>query len=173
MVGLVVTIVVLLLVLAAQLRPRPLLARQLLVLPIVALAVGAVVLAVERPGRSGDQLLYFTAQVLLALATGVGRGMLIEVTERRQFAIRRGGWLLLAAWAGTIAVRVAFDAWVRATAASGVAIGATFPLFLGTTLAAQNAILGFRVHHRGLRYVTSDMVQIWRKQRQQWRQTPR
>jgi hypothetical protein len=170
--GLLLGVLILLLLLRTQLRPRPVLARQLLVLPIVATAVGVVVLAWERPSLTQAQLVYFGAQLAVAIVAGVGRAFTIKIAERGQFAVRRGGWLLPVAWVATIAARLAVDAIVTSVA-SGTAVAATFPLFLGLTLAAQNAVLAWRIRHRGLRFIPREALKRWRERRKQLRHIER
>ncbi len=164
MLGVVIAVLLLLFILPAQLRTRPIVVRQLLILPIAVVGIGLAVLLWEAPKLTGGQLLYLAAQLFLALVAGLARAAAIEVEGRREYAVRKGSWWLPAGWMLTIVGRFGLDAGVAALA-SPDAIVPTFPLFLGVTLGVQNAAIYVRARQRDLRFVSPETLRRWRSAR--------
>lgn len=169
MLGLIFAAVILAFILPRQFRLRPILRRQLVVVPSVALAAGLFVVIWEDVSFSSNQLLYIGLQLIVAVIAGTGRGFAIRVVARGPIGMRVGGWALAAAWVGTIVGRLAIDGVLRVVAGGDTAIVSSLPLFLGLTIATQNAILALRMKHAGLRFLTTDDRRRLKERRERWR----
>ena len=163
--GLVIAALILLLVVPRQFRPRPIRIRQLILLPAVALALGVFMLAWDQVSLTGMEVLYLGLQLVVAVLAGSTRGFVIQIVPRGPFALRVGGWALAASWAGTIIARFSIDALFHVLISADAAIVASLPLFVGLTLATQNAVLALRVKHAGLRFLTADEQRRFRERR--------
>jgi hypothetical protein len=161
--GILVVVLVVVLVLPGQFALRPIRVRQLVALPAVALALGAIAMWWEGISLSGAQLTYFAVQICIAVACGAARGNVIRIIPRGPFALRFGGWPILAAWAGTLLARVIVDVVARALAGATGALLTSFPLFIGLTLGVQHAVLAARVRRTGLRFVPPRGAHRWRR----------
>jgi hypothetical protein len=143
----VVTIVIAALVLVfivyQQMRTRPIRSRQLIVIPVILALLGIVNLE-KHPPDSTAAGVALAASVVTAIVFGVGRGVTVQIWRVSAVPMRKGTPATLVLWVVGLALRIVIGI---VAGRSGVPTSVTtgeLPLFLGITLATQNAMIWLR-----------------------------
>jgi membrane protein CcdC involved in cytochrome C biogenesis len=126
-----------------QLRTRPVTARQLILPPAFLAFLGITNLSHHAPASSaGDIALGLS--VLVALLFGFARGIATRVWWVEGIAVRKGSTITVLLWIVGIALRLAIAVVARREGVPTSVSTGEIPLFLGITLAAQNAVIWMR-----------------------------
>jgi hypothetical protein len=141
--------VVLVFIVYQQMRTRPIQSRQLIVIPVV-LALLGIANVQKHPPDSMAAAVALVASVVTAIAFGVGRGVTVQIWRRSNVAMRKGTAATLALWVIGLGLRIVIGI---VAGRSGVPTSVTtgeLPLFLGITLATQNAVIWLRGQEAGV-----------------------
>ena len=145
--AIVIAVVALIWVVARQLQARPLVVKTLFVAPAIMAVLGLLLLA--RGARSGHGLTaagpaWIAADLGLAVVTGVLRAPTVRLFQRDGAVWRQGGPLTIALWVVSVGARVALGV-LAAHDGAGAGADTSVLLSLGVSLAAQYAVLSWRV----------------------------
>ena len=142
-VTIVIAAVFLAFVIYQQMRPRSIRSRQLIVIPVILALLGVSNIAKHSPHSTAANVA-LGASILTAIAFGVGRGATVQIWRAGSVLMRKGTAFTLVLWVVGIALRIVIGI---IAGRSGVPAGVTegeLPLFLGITLATQNALIWLR-----------------------------
>jgi hypothetical protein len=123
-----------------QMRSAPIEPRQLVIFPLILAVFGFVNLQKQPPDLIAGGVA-LVASVLTALLFGVARGRTTLIWRAGNVTMRKGTTTTLLLWIAAILVRVIIGGIARR---AGVPLSMTageIPLFLGVTLAGQNAVI--------------------------------
>jgi hypothetical protein len=136
----VLVIALLAFVIYRQMRTAAIEPRQLVIFPLI-LAVFGFINLQKQPPDSVAGAVALAASVLTALLFGIARGQTTQIWRAGNVVMRKGTTVTLLLWIVAIVVRIVIGGAARR---AGVALSVTageIPLFLGITLAAQNAVI--------------------------------
>jgi hypothetical membrane protein len=132
-----------------QLARRQVAARQLVVVPLVLALLGLYNLDNQPPSTSAAAVA-IVASLASAVVFGLARGYTMRVWQEAGVVLRQGVPLTLVLWVVSIGIRAGIGVIAhRAGTAESVTVG-ELPLFLGVTLAAQNAVIWMRAEALGI-----------------------
>jgi hypothetical protein len=141
----VLVVALLVFVVYRQMRTAAIEPRQLVVFPLILAVFGFINLQKQPPDTAAGAVALI-ASVLTALLFGIARGRTTQIWRAGNVMMRKGTTITLLLWIAAIVVRVVIGGVARrAGVALSVAAG-EIPLFLGITLAAQNAVIWQRGH---------------------------
>ncbi len=134
-------------VLSRQFSGRFVSFRRAVVLPVVLVLVGLDQAYSADIRWTAAAVGVVAVDLLLMVGLGAARGAAVRLTERDGYLYQRGGWPLLVLWVVSIGARVGVA--VLTTGDARVAAATTVALSVGVSLAAQYAVLSYRVRADG------------------------
>lgn len=119
-----------------------------MILPLVLVVVGFSQVASAHLEWTAGVTAVIALDLLVTIALGAVRGMAITLSMQDGYLFQRGGVRSLLLWLVSIGARVLFAVLAAGTAA-GPATSATLMLSFGLSIAAQYAVLAFRIKADG------------------------
>lgn len=119
-----------------------------MLLPLVLIVLGLSQASGAHIGWSAGVIGVVALDLLVTVVLGAIRGQAIAFSTKDGYLYQRGGVLSLLLWLVSIGARVLFEVFTHGTAAAP-ATAATLTLSFGASIAAQYAVLYFRIKNDG------------------------
>jgi hypothetical protein len=137
-------------VLYRQTIARPVVARQLVVLPAILIIIGISAIShVDHGHLSSTATTYLAIDLVTSLALGAVRGCFVHVYSRDGVMWRQGGRVTIALWLVAIGVRVVIGI-LASNAGVGSVSDAALEAAFGLSLLGQNAVVALRGSQQGI-----------------------
>lgn len=139
----IVALLIVVFIIYQQMRTRTIEPRRLIVVPVILALLGLFNLQKHSPATTAADIA-LGASVSTAIVFGIARGMSVRIVRAGGGPVRTGTAITLLLWVAGIAVRVVIGILAGKSGVSTSVSTGELPLFLGITLAAQNALIWVR-----------------------------